>query len=105
MAVKLPYWSRDPFSHLSKDENRRIKYVERDSSERLKGIHPNGELAMRVPRKIPGRFYEPESMTVRKKGRVYMDPIPDKMVQPKMNAIYRGRGRLLRLEREREEQF
>ena len=104
MSAKLPYWSRDPFSHLSKDEKRRIRYVEKDSSERLRGIHPNGELALRIPPKIPGRFYEPESMTIRRKGRTYMDPIPGKMSQPeKMHPVYRGRGRLLRFERERED--
>ena len=42
---------------------------------------------------------EPESMTVRRKGRVYMIPKPT-MEQPK---IYRGRGRNLRIERERKD--
>ena len=100
MPVKLPYWSRDPFSHLTDEEKRKIKYIERESSERMKKVHPNGELALRVPKKLPGRIYEPESMTIRKDGRVYMDPHPEKMKPPKMNVIYRGRGRTWRLERE-----
>ena len=104
--VKQPYWSRDPFSHLFKDQKKKIKYIERYSSERMKIIHPNGELAMGIPPKIIGRFVEPESMTQRRKGRVYMDPIPSKMKEPeKIGAIYRGRGRVRRLERDQEEQF
>ena len=104
--VKQPYWSRDPFSNLSKDEKRRIKYVERYSSERMKIIHPNGELALGVPPRIPGRFVEPESMTRRRKGRIYMKPIPGKMKEPKkMGAIYRGRGRVRRLERDEQVRF
>lgn len=102
--VKQPYWSRDPFSHLSKDEKRKIKYIERFSSERMKIIHPNGELALRVPPKLPGRFVEPESMTYRRKGRQYMNPIPGKMKEPEnLGAIYRGRGRVRRLERDSED--
>ena len=103
MAVKLPYWSRDPFSHLSGDEKKRIKYAERESSERMKRIHPNGEFAIHVPKRIPGRFHEPESMTTRRVGRIYMEPHPDKMKPPKMHAIYRGRGRILRMERENQD--
>ena len=103
MAVRLPYWSRDPFSHLTLEEKRRIKYAEREASERLKRVHPNGEFALRIPKKLPGRIYEPESMTTRRVGRVYMDPHPSKMETPKMNVIYRGRGRTLRLERELQE--
>ena len=103
MPVKLPYWSRDPFSHLSEEEKRNIKYIERASADRMRRIHPNGEFAMRVPKKIPGRFYEPESMTIRRPGRVYMEPHPTKMKPPKANAIYRGRGRTWRLEREEQE--
>ena len=106
MPVKQPYWSRDPFSHLSKEEKLRIKYIERESAEKLKAIHPNGELALRIPPKIRGRFYEPESMTIRRKGRVYMDPNPVKMKEPeKIHPIYRGRGRTIRLERDREALF
>ena len=102
--VKQPYWSRDPFSHLSKDEKRVIKYFERESSEKLKMLHPNGELALRIPPKIPGRFYEPESMTIRRPGRVYMEPNPHKMKgsPSKMHPVYRGRGRTLRIRREEE---
>ena len=101
MAVKLPYWSRDPFSHLSKEQKRLIRYAERESSDRMRGIHPNGDLALGIPPKIPGRFYEPESMTVRRKGRIYMEPNPVKMKEPeKVHPVYRGRGRLIRLERE-----
>ena len=104
MPAKLPYWSKDPFSHLSKEEKRRIRYFERESSERMRRIHPNGEFALRIPPKIPGRFYEPESMTVRRQGRRYMEPHPVKMKEPeKMHRIYRGRGRILRLERENQE--
>ena len=106
MSVKLPYWSRDPFSHLSSAEKKRIKYAERDASERLRLIHPNGEFALRIPPKIPGRFYEPESMTTRRKGRVYMDPNPVKMKEPeKVHRVYRGRGRTLRMERENQDGF
>ena len=106
MPVKLPYWSRDPFFHLSKDEKRRIRYVERTASERLRSIHPNGEMALKIPPKIPGRYTEPESMTIRRKGRIYMDPHPMKMKEPeKIHPIYRGRGRFLRFERERQEIF
>ena len=103
MPEKLPYWSRDPFSHLTKEEKRRIKYAERASADRMRRIHPNGEFALRVPKKLPGRIYEPESMTVRRPGRIYMEPHPSKMKSPKMNAIYRGRGRVLRLEREEQD--
>ena len=104
MPIKLPYWSRDPFSHLSKEEKRRIRYIERESSERMRRVHPNGELALSVPPKIPGRFYEPESMTTRRKGRKYLDHIPEKMKEPeKVGPVYRGRGRILRLERNLEE--
>ena len=106
MPIKLPYWSRDPFSHLTMDEKRIIKYTERLASQRLKDVHPNGELALRVPPKIPGKFYEPESMTVRKPGRKYMDPIPGKMKEPeKVHPIYRGRGRTWRLERDEQAGF
>ena len=103
MPEKLPYWSRDPFSHLTPEEKRNIKYIERASSDRMKRFHPNGEFALRIPKKIPGRIYEPESMTTRRLGRKYMEPHPQKMKSPKMHAIYRGRGRLLRLEREQQE--
>ena len=102
--VQLPNWTYDPFSHLSKDEKRRIRYIERDADEKMKQIHPNGGFMLKVPKKLPGRFTEPESMTIRRKGRVYMEPHPVKMKEPK---IWRGRGRTWRererVEREREE--
>lgn len=98
--VKLPYWSRDPFSHLSKEEKRRIKYIERGADEKLKAKNRNGNFALGIPQKLHGRIREPESMTIRKKGRIYMDPHPVKMKEPK---IWRGRGRTMRLERDQED--
>ena len=96
--VKLPYWSHDPFAHLSKDQKNEIKYAEREVDDRMKSIHPNGTFLLNIPPPLPGRMIEPESMTVRKKGRKYMDPHPVKMKTPR---LYRGRGRTWRLEAER----
>lgn len=98
--TKLPNWRRDPFAHLSKAEKRIIKEIEKSSSQRLRSEHPNGEFALKVPLRIPGRMVEPESMTIRRKNRQYMEPHPVKMKEP---VIYRGKGRVRRLEREREE--
>lgn len=97
--VKLPNWSNDPFGHMTKDEKRRIKYLEREADEKLKSKNRNGTFCLRVPLKLPGRMVEPESMTIRRKGRQYMDPHPEKMKEPK---LWRGRGRVWRLERDRE---
>ena len=99
MRTQLPNWTRDPFSHLSREEKRRIRYMEKESDDKLREAHPNGPFALKVPLKLAGRMREPESMTTRRKNRVYMDPKPT-MDPPK---IYRGRGRSMRLERERKE--
>ena len=98
--TKLPNWQRDPFAHLSKAEKRIIKEIEKSASQRLRSEHPNGEFALKVPLRLPGKMVEPESMTVRRKNRKYMEPHPVKMKNP---VIYRGKGRIRRLEREREE--
>ena len=99
MRTKMPNWNCDPFYYLSSAERKRYKRLERESDEKLREAHPNGTFALKVPRRIPGRMVEPESMTIRRKGRVYMDPKPS-MEPPK---IFRGRGRTMRLERERKE--
>ena len=98
--VKLPYWSRDPFGHMSDEEKRRIKYLERAADEERKKLNRNGNFALGIPPKLRGRIREPESMTTRRKGRVYMDPHPVKMKEPN---IWRGRGRTMRLERDQED--
>ena len=97
MPIRLPNWTRDPFAHLSRAEKKRIRHLEKESDDSLREAHPNGPFALKVPLKLPGRMREPESMTTRRKNRTYMDPKPT-MDQPR---IYRGRGRSLRLERER----
>ena len=97
MSTQLPNWIRDPFQHLSRQEKRRIRRLEKESDDKLREAHPNGSFALKVPLKLPGRMREPESMTIRRKNRVYMDPKPT-MDPPRM---YRGRGRTMRLERER----
>ena len=99
MRAQLPNWNRDPFHHLSNSEKRQIRRLEKESDDKLREANPNGPFALKVPLKLPGRMREPESMTIRRKNRKYMDPKPT-MDQPK---IYRGRGRSMRLERERKE--
>ena len=97
--IKLPYWSRDPFAHLTEDEKTIIRYAEREVDNKMLALHPNGAFCLGVPPPLPGRFIEPESMTVRKVGRKYLEPHPTKMTEPR---IYRGRGRRWRLEAERQ---
>ena len=71
----------------------------------MKESHPNGNFMLRIPKKLPGRMVEPESMTIRNKNRrPYLEPHPIKMEKPKI-CEYRGRGRSWRVEREREEMF
>ena len=97
-------WSVDPFSDLSKEDKKAYRYILRKSDEKLRAVHPNGPLALRIPPRIRGRLVEPESMTHRKKKLdEYMAPHPSKMKEPKVGTIYRGRGRTLRLQRERED--
>ena len=50
MALKLPYWSRDPFSHLTQDEKRRIKAgcIERILVFLSKNLHTeSGEIELK----------------------------------------------------------
>ena len=73
------------------------------SDQKLRDQNGNGVFTLRVPARLPGRMIEPESMTRKRRGRnsrrPYMEPSP-KMEPPR---LYRGRGRVVRLNRDREE--
>ena len=100
MRTRLPNWNNDPFYHLTKQEKRALKEMARSFSESLVQKNPNGTFALGVPNKLRGRFWEPESMTKRKRKLPdYMIPMK-KMEEP---VPYRGRGRLLKLHRERQD--
>ena len=100
MRTKLPNWNRDPFHTIPKKEKKLWKEILKGAHEELRDKCANGIFSLSVPKRLPGRMVEPESMTRKRRGRKsekkYMDPAP-KMEPPK---IWRGRGRTWRLDRE-----
>ena len=103
MRTKLPNWNRDPFHDLTKTEKKKWKEILKASDQKLRDQNGNGVFSLRIPARLPGRMIEPESMTRKRRGRnsgrPYMEPSP-KMEPPR---LYRGRGRVVRLNRDREE--
>ena len=105
MRTKLPNWNRDPFHKLSKKDKKFWKELLKDSDNELRDKNGNGPFSLGVPKRLSGRMVEPESMTRQRRKRncprLYMEPSP-KMEPPR---IYRGRGRVMRLNRDRDVSF
>ena len=95
---------RKLFPKMSRVKRKEYIAIEREAREKLKEFSRNQTFALGIPRKLRNRMREPESMTIRKAKRNYLQPSP-LMEEPKLSRIYRGRGRSLRIQRDAEDSF
>ena len=91
-AVKLPNHVVDPFSPLTKDQKRLCRKVEVRRSNELDSQHYLGTFALSIPDPLDYFFWEPESMTTRRRSK-----IGQKLIRsPKMKPPEKNLGRFIR---------
>ena len=67
--IKLPNYVVDPFAVLTLDQKRLLRKVEKRSVDELDSQHYLGQFALDIPEPLDYDFWEPESMTTRKRGK------------------------------------
>ena len=90
--VKLPNYIVDPFSVLTKRQKQVCREAETKANADLNKRHYLGPFALGIPDPLDYDFWEPESMTIRKKSK-----IEQKLKRnPKMNPPDKNLGRFIR---------
>ena len=98
--VKLPNYIVDPFSVLTGRQKQVCREAETKANADLNKRHYLGPFALEIPEPLDYDFWEPESMTLRKKSK-----IEQKLQRnPKMNPPDKNLGRFIRPNGDRRQQ-
>ena len=90
--VKLPYYIVDPFSKLNLQQKDLLRKIEAKATNDLNDRHHLGSFALDIPDPLDYDFWEPESMTTRRRDKINQKLVrKPTMVQPDKNL-----GRFIR---------